>query len=255
MNFLVFAKRVEKLLIDNSPAILTIIGVTGTITTSWLTGTASFKAADILRKEGMDNYDDSLLTPFTFRDKVGRVWKCYIPAVGTGAFTIFCIIFANRIGMRRAAAVAAAYSISEKAFGEYKDKVVEKFGDNQEQKVRDELAQDRVNRNPLNEREIIITGDGEVLCYEAFTGRYFKSSMEEIKRAQNDINAEIIHNSYASLSDFYNALGIGKTSCSDEVGWNTDKLLELKFTTVLSEDNRPCISIGFDVAPVRDYWR
>jgi len=255
MNFLVIVKRVEKLVIDNSPAILTVLGVTGTITTAYLTGTASFKAAEILRKEGMIESDELDSISFSFKDKFEYVWKCYIPAVGTGAVTVFCIVFANRIGMRRAAAVAAAYSISEKAFVEYKDKVIEKFGDNQEQKVRDEVAQDRVNRNPLNEREIIITGDGEVLCYEAFTGRYFKSSMEEVKRAQNDINAEIIHNSYASLSDFYNALGIGKTSCSDEVGWNTDKLLELKFTTVLSEDNRPCISIEFDVAPVRDYWR
>ena len=155
----------------------------------------------------------------------------------------------------RAAAVAAAYTISEKAFSEYKEKVVERLGTPKEQKIRDEVAQDRVTKNPPNERETIITGGGEVLCYEAFTGRYFKSDMETLKKAQNDLNYVMLNDGYASLSDFYNKIDLPTTSYSDEIGWTSDKLLELNFSTVLSDDGRPCISIDFMAAPVRDYYK
>ena len=256
MTLLEIAKRLEKLTIDNSPAILTAIGVTGTLTTAFLTGKASFKAADILREEEYKvahGYikDCQLQT----KEKFIVVWKLYIPAIGTGVLTVTCIIFANRIGTRRAAGLAAAYTISEKAFVEYREKVIEKFGENKERAVRDEVAQDRINRSLVSDREVVIIGDGEVLCFDAFSGRYFNSTMETLKKAQNDINYTILSDSYASLGDFYGRVGLSTTPYSEEVGWTTDLQCELKFSTILSDDQRPCISIDFRKAPVRDYHK
>jgi hypothetical protein len=255
MTFVDVAKRAEKLAIDNSPGILTALGVTGTLTVAYLTGKATFKAADLLWDEQnrLDIQPERHnLEP---KEKFQLVWKLYIPAAGTCVFTIVCIVTATRIGNRRAAAVAAAYSISEKAFTEYREKIVEKIGEKKEQSARDELAQERVDRNPVSSNGIIITGSGEVLCYEEFTGRYFMSSMEELRKGQNDTNYTIMNHGDASLTDFYNSIDLPSTSFSDEVGWNTDKLIELRFSTTLSEDGRPCISMGFDVAPIRDYFR
>lgn len=256
MTLIEIAKKAEKLAVDNSPAILTAIGVTGTLTTAFLTGKASFKAAEIIADEQyqMDHNQVEVRNELESKEKLVLVWKLYIPAVGTGFLTVVCIIFANHIGTRRAAAVAAAYTISEKAFSEYKEKVVERLGTPKEQKIRDEVAQDRVNKNPGG-RDIVVTGGGEVLCYEAFTGRYFKSDMETLKKAQNDLNYTILNDGYASLSDFYSKIDLPGTSFSEEVGWTSDKLLELNFSTVLSEDGRPCISIDFMTAPVRDYYK
>lgn len=249
-------KRTEKLAIDNSPGILTALAVTGTLTTAYLTGKATFKAAEIIREERIaaDISTDPKMEP-DFKNDFKAVWKLYIPAAGTCVLTIVCIVSATRIGNRRAAAVAAAYSISEKAFAEYREKIVEKIGEKKEQSARDELAQNRIDRNPVSSSNIIITGSGEVLCYEEFTGRYFMSSMEELRRGQNDTNETIINQGDASLTDFYGSINLPSTAFSDEVGWNTDKLLELRFSTTLSEDGRPCISMGFDVAPTRDYFR
>ena len=254
MIFIEIAKKAEKLAVDNSPALLTAIGVAGTLTTAFLTGKASFNAAEIIDEEQyrMGREENRSLES---KEKIVLVWKEYIPAVGTGVLTVVCIIFANRIGTRRAAAVAAAYTISEKAFSEYKEKVVERLGTPKEQKFRDEVAQERVNQNPLGDREIVIIGDGEVLCFDSFSGRYFNSSMETLKKAQNDINYLILSDSYASLGDFYGKIGLATTPYSEEVGWTTDKQLELKFSTVLSDDQRPCIAIDFQAAPVRDYYK
>lgn len=238
--------KLEKAIFDNSPLILTAIGVTGTITTALLTAKGTFKAAEILQQDALE--DEPV------ENVVKLIWKCYIPAVGTGLITITCIIAANRIGTRRAAALAAAYSMSEKMFSEYKDKVVEKFGDKAEISVRDEIAQERVSKNPVSRNEIIMTNGGVVLCYDSITGRYFESSIEFLRKAQNDINERILNNMYASLHEFYEIIGLAPTEWSSEVGWNTNTMFELSFSTTLADNNKPCISVDYRFFPTRDYY-
>lgn len=253
MNLGNFGRRAGKLVIDNSPAILTGMAVAGTVMTAYLTGKASVEYTRRLAEEGY--YDRDYKFERTPREHVEQAWMLYIPAATTSLLTVACIIGANQIGTRRAAAVAAAYTLSEKAFTEYREKIVERIGVKKEQGLRDELAQDRVTKNVGDSNEIVIVSGTSVLCYEAFTGRYFISDMETLRGAQNDINFKINSSYYASLSDFYEKVGLPTTAFSDEVGWNSDKLLELKFSTVLSNDSRPCIAIDFSVAPVRDYYR
>lgn len=255
MTLISIARRAEKLAIDNSPAILTAIGVTGVLTTAYLAGTASFKAAEILDDEQKNLDYQRKSHPLEPKEKVLIVWKLYIPAMASGVLTVVCVISANRIGTRRAAAVAAAYTISERAFAEYKEKVVERMGAPKEQKLRDDLAQERVNRTPLGENGVVVMGNGAVLCFDQASGRYFNSSMEELKKAQNDINYQIINDMYASLGDFYGKLGIASTAFSEEVGWTTDLQLELIFSATLSDDQRPCIAIDFRKAPLRGYHK
>jgi hypothetical protein len=248
MNLSDLGKKLGKFTLDNSPAILTAIGVAGTLTTAFLTGRASFKAAPILERESSEN----TLEP---KEVFYLTWKLYLPAAGSAVATIVCIILAQRIGMRRTAALAAAYAISERAWDEYKDKVVEKFGEKKEQEVRDELAQDRVARTS-NLGDMVIVGEGSVLCYESFTGRYFLSDMEELKRGQNNVNYKVNNDYYASLTDFYNEIdGLDRTAYSDEVGWNSDKLLELMFSTTLTKGGKPCLVMDYHVAPIRDFYR
>ena len=241
-------RRANRLAVNNAPIILTAIGVTGTITTALFTGRASFKAAQIIAAEEAQS-------PISTRRKFDLTWQLYIPAVGNGVLAVACIIAANRIGSRRAAAIAAAYSLTEKAFVEYKDKVIERMGPRKEQNVRDDIAQDRVDANPVSSREVIITGSGDVLCYDSITGRYFESNVDTLRKAQNEINFQILHDMYASLSDLYQLIGLPTTPYSSEVGWNADTLFEMRFSTVMSENDRPCISLEYQVYPIRNYCR
>ena len=249
------AKQGEKLVADHSPQILTGMGVVGVVSTALLAGKASFKAADLIRQEDENKDLDPKTNVWERHEKLLLVWKLYIPAASTGLITVAAVVGANRIGTRRAAVMAAAYSMSEKAFTEYKDKVVEKIGEKKELEVRDSVAQDRVNRNPVDNQQVIVTGGGEVLCYDTWTGRYFQSSMEALKKAQNDVNYQVLNNYYASLSDFYDKVGLSRTKNSDDFGWNSDDLLELYFSTTMSDDDRPCISVDFRVEPIRGYSR
>jgi hypothetical protein len=95
--------------------------------------------------------------------------------------------------------------------------------------------------------------DGEVLCFDQPTGRYFQSTMERINQAVNSTNAEILNHDTATASYFYEELGLPATTWTDDVGWNTDHLVELKISTVLAENNKPCLAIDFATLPKLDY--
>lgn len=248
-------KQVEKFTIDNSPTILTTVGVIGTISTAYLTGMATFKAAEIISQEEFILSAQGSNYKLTVKDKVEVSWKFYIPAVGVGVLSCGAIIAANHIGSRRTAAIAAAYTVSEKAFSEYKNKVVEKIGEKKERGFRNEIAQDEVNANPVSGREVIIVDSKGGLCYDSYSKRYFQSDMETLKKAQNDTNYQILNEMYASLSDFYQRIGLPVTEYSEEVGWTTDRPLDVSFVPTFSEDQRPCISVSFRVSPIRNYYK
>lgn len=247
-------KQAEQILTDNSTAVLTGVGVTGTITTAVLTGRASYKAAQIIDDEmrARVNQTNEVVSS---KEKLKLVWPMYIPAVGVGGLTIASIILANRLSSKQAAALTAAYGISEKAFQEYKEKVVEKLGQTKETAIRDDIAQDRIKQQPVNTRELVITGNGKVLCYDMLTGRYFESSVEEIKRAENAVNYEIVTSDSATLSKFYDEIGLSPTAYSDSVGWDIDNRCEVQFSTVMSVDDRPCIALDYARWPKPDYGK
>src|SRR6187549_743986 len=97
MKLAVLAKQTEKILLDNSPALLTAIGVVGTVTTAYLTGTASIKADRILREDHDRRLQDANgisaeLLPATPKEKVELTWKLFVPPVGSGLLTISAII-------------------------------------------------------------------------------------------------------------------------------------------------------------------
>jgi hypothetical protein len=152
--------------------------------------------------------------------------------------------------------VAVAYKISEEAFAEYRERVVERMGEKKEEAVRAEIAQEHLNRNPVSQAQVIVIGAGRELCLEKFTGRYFMSSVQDLRKAQNDTNEQLLHDGHVSLGDFYERVGLPGTSISDEVGWNAEnRQLELKFTSAISDDDRPCIVIDFNVEPIRSFYR
>ena len=250
MKLHAIVKQTEHILRNNSPAILTALGVSGTITTAYLTGRATVKATRIV-----DSFESAGGTAGDRKQRIKErttlVWKLYIPPAASCALTVGCIFGALQFGNRRTAALTAAYTLSEKAFTEYQEKVVEKIGDVQERNLRDEIAQDRANSRPVS-REVVIAGPGNVLCLELYTGRYFNSDKETLMQAVNELNRKSIANMGACLSDWYSLVGLPYTSLSDDVGWTQDKLMELRFTAVFADDGRPCLAFEYNyIQPVR----
>lgn len=249
------AHHLKFLVNENSTTILTSIGVAGVGATAYLTGRATFKAARIIdeEKEQIERQEDGGYQGDLSRSsKIKLVWRHYILPSVVGVGTVIAVILAHKISAKRIAALTLAAGVSERTLKEYKEKVLEKFGERKATDVRDEIAQDRVTNNPAN-REVIAVGSGEVLCYDMYTGRYFSSTVEDIKRAENKINYELIHFGSASLSEFFDEIGLPATSYSDLHGWNVNNQIEVVFTTTMTPDGRPCIAIDFRSPPMPDY--
>jgi hypothetical protein len=180
MDFRRVLSLAERFTIDNSPAIFTAIGVTGVLTSAYLTGKATFRAAELITREQerLDSFEKS--HPLEPKEKFHLIWKEYIPAGIILVTTTGAIIAANQIGSRRTAAIAAAYTITERAFTEYREKVIERIGSQKEQAVRDSIATDHIHSNPPS-NQIVVVGSN-VICFDEMSGRYFASDMETIRR-------------------------------------------------------------------------
>ena len=250
IKFKPLIKTIRSGLAKHSPAILTALGITGMIGTTVLAVKATPKALDLIenKKEELDK--DEL----TVVETVKATWKCYVPAAITCATSAACLIGASSVHTKRNAALATAYKLSESALIEYRDKVVETIGEKKEQSVRDAIAKDHVEKNPVTNNEVIITDKGYTLCYDELSGRYFYSDIEKIKKAANELNRQMLNDMYVSLNELYYELGLEGTKLGEQMGWNVDRgLIDLKFSATVSADDRPCIVLDYRVPPMYDY--
>lgn len=239
MNPLVFFNR-------HAPAILTATGIVGLISTAVLSHRAGIQAHEEIKH--VSKMADRKLDG---KEKVAAAWKYYIPPVVVGSLSIASILCAHRASLRESAAALALYTASEGAFKDYRTKVSDMLGEKSERKVHDEVAQDSVNRNPVSKSEVILTGGGESLFFDSFTGRYFKSDMESVRKAVNNTNSMIIHTDFGSLNDFYSDIGLERIALGDDIGWCNDHLLEVEFRATIAEDNTPAIVLTYRDWPER----
>lgn len=253
-NITKFIKNMQFVLSKHSPEILTGLGIAGMITTTVLAVKATPKAL----KE-IEDYEDTVLCDHEKikpMDAVKITWKHYIPAAITGTVSIACLVGASSVNVRRNAALATAYKLSETALTEYKSKVVETIGEKKERVIKDAIAKDKIEKNPVTQQNVIVTGKGETLCYDELFGRYFTSDIDKLKKIENELNRRMRDEMYISLNEFYYEVGLDGVKAGDDIGWNIDRgYIELDFSSQLSTDGRPCLVVRFSEPPRYDYDR
>jgi hypothetical protein len=256
-----FLAGVRNTLVKHSPGILTGLGIAGMVTSTVMAVKATPKALALIEeekrrqnKELVEAGHEPTVEKLKVKDVVRVTWKCYIPSVASTAVSAVCLIGANTVNVRRNAALAAAYTLSESALKEYQEKVVETIGEKKERTVRDAIAKDHLEKNPVENTEVILTGKGETLCLDLLSGRYFKSDMEKLKRAENELNRRMKYENYISLNDLYDEIGLSQTRLGDKLGWNIDRgYIEIYFSSQLATDGTPCLTLDFDKAPEYDF--
>lgn len=251
-------KDIQTVVSKHSPEILTGIGIAGMITTTVLAVKATPKALQLIKTKQEELHLDSTekLTPV---ETVKVTWKCYIPAAITGVTSVACLIGASSVNARRNAALATAYNLSATALAEYKDKVVETIGEKKEQIVRDKVAEEHLNKEPLNQSTVIVTDGGSSRFYDNISKRRFTSDIEKIKRVVNELNARMLDGEdHISLNEFYYELGLEGIGFGDDLGWNVSKngragMIKVDFSAHLDDDGKPSIVLEYPVEPRRGY--
>lgn len=213
--------KLEEKIRDNGPSILTGLGVIGLISTVGL----AIKATHEFDKEKYE----------TTEKKFKAILRHYYPVFIFGAGSIACIIGSNTINMKRNLALAGAYKLSEDRLIRYKNRL---FGTTEEQN------DDKVKQN------VMVFGSGEVDCYDQLSGRYFRSSLDNIKEAVDNINRMIYGGDSPELSDFYTWLDLESPEICEDMRWDVDEgPIRLILGSKLDEKSRAILIIDFDIRP------
>lgn len=235
---------------DHASQILTGMGIVG------LVGTTVLAVKDTPRV--LDSIDDrkcelevDKLEPL---ELVKTTWRLYLRSAILGVFSISCIIGAYNIHARKSAAIAAACTLSENAFRTYTAQALEVVGEAKEAEIRQAVARKRLKDDPITENTIIVNDSGETLCYDAVSGRYFKSDMQALEKAENALNRRLMNETYMSLNDYYYELGLDSVSIGDIIGWNVDDgNIDFKYGSVLDSRGRPCLFVEPSVQPEHSF--
>ena len=192
----------------NAPTILTSIGGVGVVSTAVMAAKATPKAMLILEQAEAEKGEQ-----LTKLEKVKVAGPVYIPTALMGAATIVCIFGANTLNKRNQAALTSAYAMVSNSYQEYKKKVEELYGEDGEEQVVRGIAKDKYNGEKATEET--------ELFYDEFSGRFFKSTVEAVQRAEYQINRDLVMQDWATINDFYGYLNIPHVDGGDVIGWST----------------------------------
>ena len=195
----------------NSSTILTVAGATGVIATTVMAVKATPKAMLLLEKAEEEKGES--LTKLEVVQTAGAV---YVPAVLVGVSTIACIFGANILNKRRQASLMSAYALLDSSYKEYKNKLIELYGEETDTHVRHEIVKDK-----YDDLEFSIP-DGERLFFDYNSLQYFHSTMEEVLKAQYRFSRNYAISGYATLNELCDTFGIGRVDWGDEVGWSRE---------------------------------
>lgn len=244
------------------------VQIVGTVTTAVLCWKASPKAKEILEKhklnmaeidsefENCENYPEAEYkenkrkeTVDTIKDMVPVV----LPPVTMGAMTIACALGGYKASTRQIAALSAAYTLSEKALSEYKDKALELIGPKKFSEVEENVAKKRLADNPPSEQNTIInTGRGTVKFLDPVSGRFFYSRPDDVRRAVNAINNETnVDGYFVKLNEFYDELSLPPIDLGNMVGFQAGKLIDIDhiFSVILDENDEAIYVLNYEVQP------
>lgn len=251
-NLLLNSKRFLK---RNSSTILTIIGSIGVVVTCAIAIKDTPKALKMIEKK--EEETGSELTNF---EKVKEVWPVYIPTFISCVSTITCILGSNIVNKKVQASLISAYSLLDNSYKEYRKKLIELYGDDADKKIRTDIAKDKYDDSK-------IIGDEEgTLFYDECSSRYFRSTIENVLKAEYEINKKLSAiDSTVSLNEFYNLLNIPTVNYGDYLGWSSVYLFELYSYSWIEFSNEKfetddglegyIISFTDPVKEFEEYWR
>lgn len=207
-------------------------------------------------------YEDEEMTEEDYKEAKKDIYidcgkellKRYGPVVLLAASGTACILNAHSIDTGKIAGLTTALQISESTKKLYKEKVIEKIGEKKEREIVDEVHREQVKRTKKPEEKkipVLETTKPAQLCFDPYTGRYFRCSVDRIKSAINSVNEYMLNNMVqtADLNDFYDNVGLPNVK-GEVKGWNIDHgCISFVPSSAVTEDDDSCLVIDFSPEP------
>ena len=287
----------------HSPEILVVGGVVGLVTSGVMACKATTKLSAILddSKEQIELFDKVAANPemvneeYTVEDaekdkkivKVQtavKVAKLYAPAVAIGMVSIGAIFASNNIMRKRNVALGAAYATVDQAFKDYRNRVVDRFGEELDKELRynlktkevketveDENGKKKTVKKNIKYMDSPMPSEFAVIYDDGCAG--WTKDPEDNKffliQQQRYANERLKRRGYLSLNEVYELLGFPSTKAGQVVGWlydckdpnyKGDNFVDFGLYNVDYEPNRDFVNgyerniiLDFNVAPIIDF--
>lgn len=228
----------------NKPLLLTICAVIGFAATVIEVTYAKPKADAVIKKRHENRVKEETKAEEIVKD-IAVATPVYLPAVATGAMTIGCIVGSYSESSKRTAAYATAYTLTETKLKDYQSKVIETLGEKKEQKIRNEIAKSKLEKNPPDESFIL--NDQDTLFYDTASGRYFRADIDDVRKAIAELNERLYSEMFISLNDFYFEIGIPEIRLGDDIGFNVDQgVIRIPLDNWTDYKGKPCLVLDYD---------
>lgn len=249
--------KVSLKLKKHSPEILIVAGIVGTVVGAVMACKATTKIDKILDearenidkihncedRHAVENADETAiythedakkdLTIVYVRTGVEFI-KLYAPAIAIGVLSITSILASNNILRKRNVALAAAYATVDKGFKEYRERVVERFGEQVDKELRhnikakeiEEITVDENGKEKKIKKTINVTGPGEFARTFDKSNPYWENNpdynMMFLRSQQQYFNDLLMARGHVFLNEVYDALGLDRDTAGQLVGWVYD---------------------------------
>lgn len=251
----------------NSPTILVVTGIVVGVAGAVTACRATTKLNDILEenKETVDKIhkvaedaccsqeytkeDATKDLAITYTQTGAKIAKLYAPAVALGVVSIGCILKSHNIMTKRNVAIAAAYATVDKAYNEYRGRVVERFGENVDRELKYGIKAKKISETVVDEEtgkekkvkktvgtvdDFVVSGyaryfeeytrdrDGNVvknLAWQPNGEHNLEFLLIQQKLAQDSLESK----GYITLNDVYDMLYLPRSQAGSIMGWVYDK--------------------------------
>mgnify|MGYP007022093034 CR=1 FL=1 len=177
-----FTRKGLRFIGKNSNLILTIVSATGVVATVACAIHGTIKAVKLCEVK----------KPVGAKEVVKTVWKCYIPTIGMVLLTTTAIIGNGRINAKKIAVLTSALAGSRESLKALETKMAEEIGPKKAQKVIDAAKSEEAKENlPASSKDIIETGNGNVLFFIKDFGQWIRSSHEGVELAELKTSNEL----------------------------------------------------------------
>lgn len=197
----------------NGSFIFTVLGCAGVLGTAFIAAKNSKKHC---RK--LDEYYSSVTPdsePLKLKEEIKLVWKCYIPTIAISALTIGSVVLSHRLSAKQIVGLTTALGYFTANRDRLSRKIEEFANRDVLHDIRKEIAEDEWTPGVTVEE----TGNGDLLCFEGYSGRWFRSSFEAVKEGIAEFSCRFMAGEYLSLNDLYECLDIEKTHFGNQWGW------------------------------------
>ena len=284
----VASKAVMKLK-KHSPEILVMAGIAGTVVSAVLACKATTKVAEILDEtkgtldtihEGMETgaingqeyttEDGKKDTVVVYAQTGMKLAKLYAPAIILGTLSITSILASNNILRKRNVALGAAYAAIDKSFKEYRDRVIERFGEQVDTELKygikakkfEEIEVDPETGKEKKVKKTVMVADpnlqSDYAVYFDSKSRNYETNPDYnrmfLKAQQAFANDKLQTRGHLFLNEVLDDLDLPRTPAGQIVGWTKDgpdgyvnfRIVEVERET---EDGRhePALLLDFNV--------